>query len=192
MHNLPEEILFGHFMTTVNNPLEMELTWDKEGYESGTESLNIPTPLRRVPRLYHVSMMEDISFNTITPLTTAKQYPVHLPCRFRYHSPVHHHLVFIRFDDESPLRPCDPYLQHSSTPDSCPVHRGAEPPLVVQYDVYHQLTSTPSMDQFFKDDTGEEIFPTVPLDDDICFFFCNNNIIYGHYWIIMNIFGTLI
>ena len=32
--NLPEEILFGHFMTTLNDAFEIELTQEDEGYES--------------------------------------------------------------------------------------------------------------------------------------------------------------
>ena len=40
-----EEILFGHFMTTLNNALEWELTLEDIGYESGSESLSVPTPL---------------------------------------------------------------------------------------------------------------------------------------------------
>ena len=31
----------------------------------------------------------------------------------------------------------------------------------------HHHTSPPSIDQFFKDDTTKENFPTAPLDDDI-------------------------
>ena len=46
LQNLPEEILFGHFMTTLNVAFERELTQEDEGYDSGSESLSIPTPLR--------------------------------------------------------------------------------------------------------------------------------------------------
>ena len=61
--NLPEETLFGHFMTTLNNAFETELAQEDEGYESGTESFDIPIPLSRTPRSYHVSMVEDLSFD---------------------------------------------------------------------------------------------------------------------------------
>ena len=64
------------------------------------------------------------------------------------------------------MRPSDPCLQHSSTPNSSPVCREAEPPLPVQHHMNHQHTSAPSTDKFFKDDTTEENFPTAPLDDD--------------------------
>ena len=55
--NLPEETIFGCFVTNLNNALETELAQEEEGYESGSESFNIPTPLRRTPRIYHVSMV---------------------------------------------------------------------------------------------------------------------------------------
>ena len=42
-------MIFGHFLTTLNDAFEQELSQEDEGYESGSESLNIPTPLRRAP-----------------------------------------------------------------------------------------------------------------------------------------------
>ena len=72
LHNLPEAILFSHFMTTLYNTFEIELVQEDEGYEGGSENINISTPLRRAPRIYHVSTMEDLSFNPTTPPTRAK------------------------------------------------------------------------------------------------------------------------
>ena len=40
-----DEILFSHFMTTLNSPFESKLGLEDEGYESGLENYNIPTPL---------------------------------------------------------------------------------------------------------------------------------------------------
>ena len=77
LQNLPEEILFGHFVTTLNNAFEIELTQEDEGYESGSENLNIAAPLRRVPQIYYISMSKNFSFNPTTSLTTAEQDPVH-------------------------------------------------------------------------------------------------------------------
>ena len=79
LQTLPKEILFSHFMTTLNDTFEKELAQEDEGYESGSESLNIPTPLGRAPQIYHVSMSEILSFDPTTPLTTAKQHSVHSP-----------------------------------------------------------------------------------------------------------------
>ena len=41
-----EEVLFGHFMTTLNATFESKLTLEDTGYKSGSENFNIPTPLR--------------------------------------------------------------------------------------------------------------------------------------------------
>ena len=54
IQNLPEEILFGHFVTTLNDTFETELAQEDKGYESGSENFNIPTPLSRALRIYHV------------------------------------------------------------------------------------------------------------------------------------------
>ena len=58
-------------MTSLNYTFEKELTQEDEGYESGSKSFNIPTPLRRVPQIHHISTSENLSFNPTTPLTTA-------------------------------------------------------------------------------------------------------------------------
>ena len=42
----PEEVLFGHFVTALTAAFQSKLTLDDEGYESGSENFNIPTPLR--------------------------------------------------------------------------------------------------------------------------------------------------
>ena len=108
--NLPEEILFGHFMTTLNDIFERELTQEGEGYESWSKSLSICTLLRSTPQIYHVSMSENLSFKPTMPLTTAEQHPVHSPQRFSSHSPVCCCLVFSSFDEESPVRTSAPCL----------------------------------------------------------------------------------
>ena len=63
MWSLPEEALFGHFVTTLNNAFDTELAQEVEGYESGSESFNIPTPPSRVPRVYNFSTMEELFFD---------------------------------------------------------------------------------------------------------------------------------
>ena len=49
------EILFGHFMTTLNAAFESKLALEDEGYESSSENFNIPTSLRRTSKIHHVS-----------------------------------------------------------------------------------------------------------------------------------------
>ena len=46
LHQQSEEVLFSHFMTTLSTTFESKLTLEDEGYESGSENFNIPTPLR--------------------------------------------------------------------------------------------------------------------------------------------------
>ena len=107
--NLPEEILFGHFVTTLNDTFKRELTKEDKGCESRSKSLSIPTALRRAPQIYHISMSENLSFNPTIPLTTAEQLE-HSPRRFRSYGPVCCHLVFTSSDDESLVRTSELYL----------------------------------------------------------------------------------
>ena len=65
-----EEVLFGHFMTTLNASFESKLALEDEGYESGSDNFNIPTPLRCTPRIHHVSSDDNISFDPTTPHST--------------------------------------------------------------------------------------------------------------------------
>ena len=41
-----DEILFSHFMTTLNAAFESKLALQGKGYKSGSKNFNIPTPLR--------------------------------------------------------------------------------------------------------------------------------------------------
>ena len=77
LRNQPEEIIFGCFVTTLNDAFEQELAQEDEGYWSGSETLSIPTPLRRAPLIYHISTSENISFDPTMPLTTAAQHCEH-------------------------------------------------------------------------------------------------------------------
>ena len=54
-------------MTTLNNAFEWELALEDGGYENGSESLSILTPLHREPCLYHVSAYENLSIGPATP-----------------------------------------------------------------------------------------------------------------------------
>ena len=47
IQHLPEETLFGHFVTTLNDAFATELTQEDEDYESGSESFNVPIPLSK-------------------------------------------------------------------------------------------------------------------------------------------------
>ena len=65
-----DEVLFGQFMTTLNAPFESKNALEDEGYESGSENFNKPTPLRRTSKIHHVLSDENISFDPATPCST--------------------------------------------------------------------------------------------------------------------------
>ena len=80
-------------MTTLNDPFATELAQEDEGYKSGNESFNVPTPLCRALRIYHVSMVEDLSFNAVifgqSP-TTPEHHAESSPCSYKGYSITHH------------------------------------------------------------------------------------------------------
>ena len=69
LRSISEEVIFGHFLTTLNDTFEWEFSLEDKGYDSGSENLNILTPLCRTPCLYHISTGEKLSFGPATPLT---------------------------------------------------------------------------------------------------------------------------
>ena len=64
-----DETLFGHFMITLNATFDWQLLLADEGYENGSDSINLPTPLRKTPRMHHVSSIQHASFHPdpVTP-----------------------------------------------------------------------------------------------------------------------------
>ena len=75
LHQQSEEILFGHFVIALNAAFNQQLSLADKGYESGSDTVDLPTPLRKTPRIHHVSSMEHASFNP------APQTPPRLVCR---------------------------------------------------------------------------------------------------------------
>ena len=82
LHQQSDEILFGHFVITLNAAFDQQLSLADEGYESGSDTVKVPTPLRKTPRIHHVSSMEHTSFNPapVTPRNTP-QTPLRPVCR---------------------------------------------------------------------------------------------------------------
>ena len=171
--NLPEEILFSHFVNTLNDVFEIELIQEDEGYERGSENFHIQTPLSRALRVYHVSTVDDLSFNPANfdqSPTTAEHHAESSSHRYRSCSLTCHQLVFTSLDDESPMRSNECCSQCSRSDD-----RGWDPREIdISSSVHHSLCHcvTPTRDQFLTDawldDTisFDEHFPTAPLDDD--------------------------
>ena len=65
----PDKILFGHFMIALNAAFDQQLALADEGYESSSDTINLPTSLRKMPRIHHVSSIKHASFNPdpVTP-----------------------------------------------------------------------------------------------------------------------------
>ena len=72
-----DEMLFGRFVITLNAAFDQQLLLADEGYESGSDTINLPTPLRKTSRIYHVSSMEHASFDPepVTPWNTLQTPP---------------------------------------------------------------------------------------------------------------------
>ena len=71
-----DEILFSHFVTTLNAVFEQKIASEDEGYESSLENLNMPTPLRKALKIHHVSNIENASFDpdSVTPHSTGQSH----------------------------------------------------------------------------------------------------------------------
>ena len=96
-----DEILFSCFRTTLNIALESKLALEDEGYESSSENFNIPTPLRQTSKIYHVSSVENMSFDPdpVTPHGTGT--------RGSHWRPVHRCLTFSSFEEDDDDTPAD-------------------------------------------------------------------------------------
>ena len=78
LQQLADDVLFARFVIALNAAFTQQLTLADEGYESGTENSALPTPLRQVPRIHHVSTTENASFD---PTHVTPQRPPHTPPR---------------------------------------------------------------------------------------------------------------
>ena len=142
-----EEVLFSHFVTTLNVAFERKLTLEDEGYESGSENLNIPTPLRCISRIHHVSSDENISFRPSTLQTTATSQALH--------KPVCCQLSFSSSDDEESSA-VDIPSPYSTTLSQNPMGSVQQPLSKSLYTICDDL----------KEDKEEDDFQTVALNDN--------------------------
>ena len=76
-----DETLFGHFVIALNAAFTQQLLLADEGYESGSDTIDLPTPLQKTPHIHHVFSMEHASFNpvTTTPSSTVTITPHSTP-----------------------------------------------------------------------------------------------------------------
>ena len=93
-HQQSNEILFGHFVIALNAAFDQQLSLTDEGYKSGSDMIDLPTPLRKTSRFHHVSSMEHTSFDPAptTPCSTPQTPPI----------PVLRHLSFSSADGYTP------------------------------------------------------------------------------------------
>ena len=64
-----DKVLFCCFMITLNAAFDQQLSLADEGYENSSDTIDLPTPLRKTPRIHHVSSTEHALFNPepVTP-----------------------------------------------------------------------------------------------------------------------------
>ena len=110
---LSEDVLFGHFVIALNAAFTQQLSLADEGYESGSDTVDLPIPLRKTPCIHHMSSMEHASFNPVhtTPhntITTTPHSSPQTPTR-----PVHCCLSFSSNSDQDP----DSTPVYSDSPD---------------------------------------------------------------------------
>ena len=94
LHQQSNETLFGHFVIVLNAAFDQQLSLADEGYESGSDTISLPTPLQKTPHICHISSFEHVSFNP--DLTTPCSTPQSLP------RPVHRCLSFSSADIYTP------------------------------------------------------------------------------------------
>ena len=76
-----EETLFGCFVIALNAAFTQQLSLADEGYESGSDTIDLPTSLWKTLCIHHISSMEHASFNPVstTPHSTVTITPCSMP-----------------------------------------------------------------------------------------------------------------
>ena len=76
-----EETLFGQFLIALNAAFTQQLSLADEGYESGSDTIDLPNPLWKTPHIHHISSLEHASFNPVntTPCNTITMTPYSSP-----------------------------------------------------------------------------------------------------------------
>ena len=132
-------------MTILNAEFKSKLTLEDEGYESGSESVNIPTPLKRTPKIHHISSVKNASFDPVTLLSTST--------RQSHYIPVWWCLTFSSSEDED--TPTDEIPSSASTA-----------PLQNHVDTLQHPSSKCTLNAYVNLEEEEEDFQTVSLDDE--------------------------
>ena len=82
LHQLSEDVLFGCFVIALNAAFTQQLSLADEGFESGSNTADLPTPLQKTPCIHHMFSMEHASFDPAhtTPHSTATITNCSSPC----------------------------------------------------------------------------------------------------------------
>ena len=127
-------------------------TLEDEGYESGSENFNIPTPLRRTSTIHHVSSVKNMSFDPdpVTPCSTITRQSNHKPvCRC---------LTYISSEDDD-----DTLTDEIPSPNSTP-------PVQYHIDTLQQPSSKYTLNAYAtleaEEEEEEEDLQAVPLNDE--------------------------
>ena len=129
---LSKDVLFGHFVIALNAAFTQQLSLADEGYESGSNTADLPTSLWKTPHMHHMSSMEHASFNLAhtTPCSAATIMNCGLPQTPP--RPVCHHLSFTSDSSEG-----------DQDQDSTPEHSDEEEDFqTVPLDNEHWMTDT--------------------------------------------------
>ena len=121
---LPEDVLFGCFVITLNAVFTQQLSLEDVGYESGSHT-DLPTPLQKTPCIHHVSSMEHASFDPAYPTPHHPATTLHCNSPLTSPRPVCHHLTFTSDSSESDQDP-DSTSEYSDTEDSTSEYSDAE------------------------------------------------------------------
>ena len=64
LHQLSEDVLFRCFVIALNAAFTQQLLLADEGYEKGSNTAGLPTPLWKTPHIHHMSSMEHASLQS--------------------------------------------------------------------------------------------------------------------------------
>ena len=102
------EQVYNTFFYSTSTHLLCQLVLEDEGYESGSENFNIPTPLRGTSKIHHVSSHKNISFDPVTPCSAHTSQS--------HSKPVWCWLTFSSSDNDDDTSPVDNSLPSSTVP----------------------------------------------------------------------------
>ena len=77
LHQQSDETLFGCFVIALNAAFDQQLSLTDEGFISGTDTVDLPTPLRKTLCIHHISSKVHALFNPVltTPCSTPQTPP---------------------------------------------------------------------------------------------------------------------